>query len=188
MIVMLFNVPEWYPVIVGLVKLGIIPTPTATQSTSADLKYRIDLAKIDMAITDSENASKFDAIKSECPSLKHLMLIDGQRGGWLSYEQMLAEASPQLTGTKRTKSSDPRLLYFTCGTVAYPKITVHTQASYGIAHIITAKFWQDLKPDDLFWTISDMGWAKAAWSKLFGQWAIGPPYFYMMLGGNLMPQ
>jgi len=176
-ILMLRNVPEWYVVMVGMIKLGIIPIPTTTQCTSADLRYRIDLAKVDMAITDSRNAEKFDEIKSECPSLKHLMLIDGRREGWLNYEQMLTQASPQLTGVNRTKSNDPMLLYFTSGTVAYPKMVVHTQASYGIAHIVTAKFWQDLKPDDLFWTISDMGWAKSAWSKLFGQWAIGSALF-----------
>lgn len=176
-IVMLRNIPEWYVVMVGMIKLGVIPIPTTTQCTSGDLKYRINRAKADMVITDSANAGKFDDIKSECPSLKHLMLTDGQREGWLNYEQMLTEASPELTGVKRTRSSDPMLLYFTSGTVAYPKMVVHTQASYGIAHIITAKFWQDLKPDDLFWTISDMGWAKAAWSKLFGQWTIGTCLF-----------
>jgi len=176
-IVMLRNIPEWYVVMVGMIKLGVIPIPTTTQCTSGDLKYRINRAKADMVITDSANAGKFDDIKSECPSLKHLMLTDGQREGWLNYEQMLTEASPELTGVKRTRSSDPILLYFTSGTVAYPKMVVHTQASYGIAHIITAKFWQDLKPDDLFWTISDMGWAKAAWSKLFGQWTIGACLF-----------
>lgn len=176
-IVMLGNIPEWYVVMVGLIKLGVIPIPTATQCTSADLRYRIDLAKVDMAITDSKNASKFDATKSECPSLKHLIVIDEQREGWLNYEQMLTQASPQLTGVKRTRSSDPMLLYFTSGTVAYPKMVVHTQASYGIGHIVTAKFWQDLKPDDVFWTISDMGWAKAAWSKFFGQWTIGSALF-----------
>jgi len=176
-IVMLRNIPEWYVVMVGMIKLGVIPIPTTTQCTSGDLKYRINRAKADMVITDSANAGKFDDIKSECPSLKHLMLTDGQREGWLNYEQMLTKASPELTGVKRTRSSDPMLLYFTSGTVAYPKMVVHTQASYGIAHIITAKFWQDLKPDDLFWTISDMGWAKAAWSKLFGQWTIGTCLF-----------
>ena len=176
-IVMLPNVPEWYVAMVGMIKLGVIPIPTTTQCTSEDLKYRINRAQIKLVVTDGANASKFDEIKLECPTLKHLILTDTQLEGWLSYQRGLGEASANLTGVRRTKSSDPMLLYFTSGTVGYPKMVLHTQASYGIGHLVTAKFWQDLKPDDLFWTISDMGWAKAAWSKLFGQWAIGSCLF-----------
>ena len=36
-----------------------------------------------------------------------------------------------------------------------------------------ARFWLDLTPDDLHWTLSDTGWAKAAWGKLFGPWSMG---------------
>jgi acyl-coenzyme A synthetase/AMP-(fatty) acid ligase len=83
-----------------------------------------------------------------------------------------------------TRSDDPMLLYFTSGTVAYPKMVLHTQASAGIGHQITARFWQDLKPTDLHWTVSDFGWAKAAWGKLFGQWAVGAAVFLWDLRGK----
>ncbi len=176
-LIMLSNVPEWYVAMVGMTKLGIIPIPTTTQCTSGDLKYRLNRAQVKLVVTDGVNAAKFDEIKTECPTLKHRLLTNAQLEGWLSYQEALGAASPDLTGVGRTKSSDPMLLYFTSGTVGYPKMVLHTQASYGIGHLITAKFWQDLKPDDLFWTISDMGWAKAAWSKLFGQWTIGTCLF-----------
>jgi acyl-coenzyme A synthetase/AMP-(fatty) acid ligase len=176
-LIMLSNVPEWYVAMVGMIKLGVIPIPTTTQCTSGDLKYRLNRAQVKLVVTDGANATKFDEIKTECPTLKHRILTNAQLEGWLSYQQALGAASPDLTGVGRTKSSDPMLLYFTSGTVGYPKMVLHTQASYGIGHLITAKFWQDLKPDDLFWTISDMGWAKAAWSKLFGQWTIGTCLF-----------
>jgi acetyl-CoA synthetase len=74
------------------------------------------------------------------------------------------------------------LLYFTSGTVAYPKMVQHTHASYGIGHTITARFWQDLKEGDVHWAISDTGWAKAGWSKLFGQWALGATVVQMDMG------
>jgi acyl-coenzyme A synthetase/AMP-(fatty) acid ligase len=56
-------------------------------------------------------------------------------------------------------------------------MVLHTQASYGIGHEITARFWMDLRPGDLHWTLSDTGWAKAAWGLLFGQLRLGAAVF-----------
>ena len=81
----------------------------------------------------------------------------------------MSQASAALDNVEPTRSDDPLLIYFTSGTVGYPKMVLHTQASYGLAHVITAKYWHDLKATDLQWTLSDTGWAKAAYGKLFGQ-------------------
>jgi acetyl-CoA synthetase len=68
-----------------------------------------------------------------------------------------------------TAKDDPLLLFFTSGTVSYPKMVLHTQG-YGLGHVVTARFWHDLRPGDRHWTVTDTGWAKAAWGGLFGQW------------------
>lgn len=186
---MLPRIPEWYVTMVGMIKLGVIPMPATTQCTSKDIEYRINTSKSDMVITDIENAFKVDEIKGRCKYLKNLMVIGGEhKGDWLSYEAELANAADSIVDVERTKSEDPMLLYFTSGTVANPKMVIHTQASFGIAHLITAKFWQDLKPTDLHWTISDMGWSKAAWGKIFGQWTIGAAVFLYNASSKFDPR
>ena len=82
-------------------------------------------------------------------------------------------ARPPSTASSPLAATIPLLIYFTSGTVGYPKMVLHTQASCAIGHTLTAKYWHDLKPTDLHWTLSDTGWAKAAYGKLFGQWALG---------------
>ena len=67
-------------------------------------------------------------------------------------------------------------------------MTVHTNASYGIGHIITGKFWLDLKPGDLHWNLSDTGWAKAAWSSIFGPWNMGAAVFVQHSVGKFGPK
>ena len=186
---MLPRIPEWYVTMVGMIKLGVIPMPATTQCTSKDIEYRINTSKSDMVITDIENVTKVDEIKGRCKYLKNLMVIGGEhKNGWLSYESELANATESVVDVERTKSEDPMLLYFTSGTVANPKMVIHTQASFGIAHLITAKFWQDLKPTDLHWTISDMGWSKAAWGKIFGQWTIGAAVFLYNASSKFDPR
>lgn len=185
---MLPPIPEWYVAIIGMIKLGVIPMPATTQCTSKDIEYRINQSESIMILTDGSSASKVEGIGGKCKSLKHVMLVRGQQaGGWLSYESEMAKISDGKTPVEKTRSDDPMLLYFTSGTVSYPKMVIHTQASYGIGHLITAKYWQDLKPADLHWTISDMGWSKAAWSRLFGQWTIGSTLFLHDTQGKFDP-
>ena len=171
--IMLPRIPEWYVAMVGMIKLGAVPMPATPLCTPRDIEYRISASEAIMVITDVENAPKVDEVAGDCPSLKHLLAVGGERRGWISYEQTMQDASPYLDDVEHTRSDDPLLIYFTSGTVGYPKMVLHTQASYGLGHVIGAKFWHDLKPTDLQWTISDTGWAKTAYGKLFGQWTQG---------------
>ena len=171
--IMLPRIPDWYVAMLGLFKLGALPMPGTTLLTPKDIEYRINRSEAVMAVTDPENAAKVEAAAAGCPTLKHLVLAGGEQRGWVSFDSMRDDASTVLEGVEPTRSDDPLLIYFTSGTVGYPKMVLHTQASYGIGHTLTAKYWQDLKSTDLHWTLSETGWAKAAYGKLFGQWTIG---------------
>ncbi len=176
--VMLPRGPEWYEVLLGCIKLGAVPMPGTQLLTSRDIAYRIGRAEAVAAVTDGEGAPKVEEARAKCPSLRTLVAIGDRPGGdWLSWSEGVERASGAAPGPEPTRADDPMLVYFTSGTTGYPKMVLHTQASYGIGHDVTARFWQDLHPGDLHWTFSDTGWAKAAWGKLFGQWRAGAAVF-----------
>jgi acyl-coenzyme A synthetase/AMP-(fatty) acid ligase len=186
--VMLPRIPEWYDVVLGCIKLGAVPMPGTTLLTDRDIAYRMDRASSRVAVTDPEGTAKVEGAAGHMGvELTRICVRADGAGpgeGWASWEEGLAAASDQPPEVEPTRSDDPLLVYFTSGTVAYPKMVLHTQASLGIGHQITARFWQDLKPTDLHWTLSDFGWAKAAWGKLFGQWAVGAANFLWDLRGK----
>jgi acyl-coenzyme A synthetase/AMP-(fatty) acid ligase len=189
--VMLPRIPEWYDVVLGCIKLGAVPVPGTTLLTARDIAYRLERAGATAAVTDAEGVSKVDVAAEPLglEPLERLWVGDPEAGdavpqGWSSWASGLEEASERPPDVEPTRADDPLLIYFTSGTVAYPKMVLHTQASLGIGHQITARFWQDLKPSDLHWTLSDFGWAKAAWGKLFGQWALGAANFLWDLRGK----
>ena len=170
---MLPRIPQWYMAVLGMIKMGVLPMPATTMCTPKDIEYRINTAEANLAITDTDGIGRVEEAAGNCPSLKTLMLVGDEKKGWSSYDQAMVEASLYLEEVQPTKSDDPMLIYFTSGTVGNPKMVLHTQASYGLAHVVTAKYWHDLRHTDLQWTISDTGWAKAAYGKLFGQWKQG---------------
>jgi acyl-coenzyme A synthetase/AMP-(fatty) acid ligase len=175
--VMLPRIPEWYEVILGCIKLGALPMPGTTLLTGRDIAYRLERAGATTAVTDPDGAAKVDdAAERLGVSLERLCVGEPTPTGWASWAGGLEAATERPPEVEPTRSDDPLLIYFTSGTVA-TKMVLHTQASLGIGHQITARFWQDLKPTDLHWTLSDFGWAKAAWGKLFGQWALGAANF-----------
>lgn len=173
--VMIPRVVDWYAVLLGSFKLGVIPMPAPNILVAKDVEYRIREAEAVAAVVNHEHAGKIEEVRGNCPSLRHVVVQGGSCPGWASYEDLMEKASSKLSRqeVEPTRSDDILLIYFTSGTTKFPKMVPHTQASYGLGHIVTAKFWQDLKPTDLHWTLSDTGWAKAAWGKLFGQWHLG---------------
>ncbi len=175
--------PEWYVVILAMIKLGIIPIPTTTQSRPRDLLYRFNTSGAVGIIASADLAAVLEPVAGECKSLRHKFVVSHASApapaaaGWIDLAAAMATQPEEFDGWQRTRSDDPMLIYFTSGTVAYPKMVLHTQASYGIGHTLTARLWHDLKPTDIHWTLTDTGWAKAAWGCLFGQWTVGATVF-----------
>lgn len=175
-IVVMPRLIEWWVVNIACLRLGAVISPGTIQLTPKDLKYRFETSEATCVITDINNAPKVDEVRNECPTLKTFIVVGGKRDGWLSYADEVPKASSEFE-TENTKSDENAILYFTSGTTGYPKMTVHTHASYPIGHIVTGKFWLDLGPDDLHWNLSDTGWAKAAWSSFYGPWNCGAALF-----------
>lgn len=173
--VQLPRIADWYAVMLGCFKIGAVPCPGTTQLVSGDIEYRINAARAVAAVVSEEAVPKVEAIRDKCPTLTSCITTDTPHEGWIAFAD--ADGHPTEIEPADTRSSDPLLLFFTSGTTAHPKMVEHTHASLGIGHEATARYWHDLTPDDVHWTVSDFGWAKAGWGKLFGQWRVGATIF-----------
>ncbi len=161
----------WYAMI-ALNKLGAIAIPATNQLQEHDFEYRFKSAGISAIIctADGDTANQVDIAAKNCPELKHKMMVNGTKDGWRNFDEEYPLYSTHFDRTEDSPcGEDLMLMYFTSGTSGYPKIAAHNY-KYPLGHFHTAKYWHDVDPDGLHFTISDTGWAKAMWGKLYGQW------------------
>jgi acetyl-CoA synthetase len=168
--VMIPRVPEWHIIMLGCFKVGVVPMPAPKILQPKDIIYRIKISEAKGAIVYFDS---IDRLPDDI-NLDNKIVVGGKQKGWLSYEDLMNQSDTNLDMSKiePTLSTDPLVIYFTSGTTKFPKMVMHDQ-SYALGHYLTAKYWQDLKEDDIHWTLSDTGWGKAVWGKMFGQWIIG---------------
>ena len=164
----------WYT-IVALHKLGAVAIPATYMLTKHDIEYRVRAAGIKAIIcTDQTPVSK--AVEaSDIPEVKIRILVGEPREGWLDFDSGVEAASEELE-RRDTKATEPFLMYFTSGTSDNPKMVLHDH-TYSLGHILTAKHWHRVDPEGLHFTVSDTGWGKAVWGKLYGQWIMESAVF-----------
>ena len=161
----------WFAIL-GLHKLGAIAVPASNQLLEKDFTYRFAAGNI-KAIVCTADGNVSDAVEEaavKSPMLEHKILVGGSREGWHDFDEEYTMYSSHFARSEDTPcGSDPMLMFFTSGTSGYPKLAAHNY-KYPLGHFITAKYWHRVNPDGLHLTISDTGWAKALWGKLYGQW------------------
>lgn len=172
----------FWPIMVALNKLGAVAMPGTTQLTSKDLQYRLETSHARCAIVSPDAAEKIDA---QTTPVDIRIIVGGERTGWTTLDPFHL-TNERFSGYPTLKT-DPTLIYFTSGTTGYPKMVLHNQ-EYPAAHAITARYWLGLTGNDVHWNVSDTGWAKAAWSSLFGPWMAKSAVAVDTMEGKFHPQ
>jgi acetyl-CoA synthetase/medium-chain acyl-CoA synthetase len=175
-LVMLPRVPEWHVAVVGALKAGALVIPCSTLLRPKDLAFRAAHSGARLVLTSPDQAGTVDAARGELSGVRHFFLSDAagatRREGFEDWEAACAGQPAGPPPGPRSRASDPALVYYTSGTTGPPKAVLHAHA-WTFAQRYTALHWLGVRAEDRLWTTSDTGWAKAAYSVLFGPWSVG---------------
>ncbi len=157
--------------ILGLHKLGAVAIPATDQLRAHDIEYRFKAADVKAIIVADHGENAAHVEEADCSVPVDIKILVGEkRDGWHCFDEEFSMYSSHFYRDENTAcGDDPMLMFFTSGTTGYPKIAVHSH-KYPLGHYITAKYWHGVSSDGLHFTISDTGWGKALWGKLYGQW------------------
>ena len=170
----------WFSML-ALHKMGAIPIPATNQLQEHDFEYRFNAAGISAIVctADGDAAHQAEIAMEKCPQVTTRVMVNGTRDGWHDFNSEYKLFSGHYARTEDTPCGDDTMfMLFTSGTTGYPKIAEHSH-KYPLGHYVTAKYWHCVERDGLHLTISDTGWGKALWGKLYGQWlAEGAVFVY----------
>ena len=161
----------WFCMI-ALHKIGAIAIPATNQLKEHDFEYRFNAAGVNTLVctADGDTAEIAERAAEKCDCVKNLVLVNGSRDGWRSFDNEYKLFSGKFDREEGSSSGDETaLMFFTSGTTGNPKMAAHKH-TYALGHFVTAKYWHCCERDGLHLTISDTGWGKSLWGKLYGQW------------------
>ncbi len=157
---------------VALHKLGAVAIPATNQLKDHDFEYRFNAAGVSAIVctADGDTADIAQRAAERCPSVKTKILVGGTKDGWRDFNNEYCLFSSKFERTPDSScGNDTALMFFTSGTTGNPKMAAHKH-TYALGHFVTAKYWHCCQRDGLHLTISDTGWGKSLWGKLYGQW------------------
>ena len=173
---------EYWITAVGLMKLGVIIVPGTLQLTKKDIAYRANAASIKafVCVDDAYVIEQMELALPEAPCIESVFIVDNkEREGWVNFNAEIAkypDTFERPTDDQKTVGTDLMQIYFTSGTTGMPKMVCHNYF-HPLGHIVTAHYWQRVQENKLHMSVSDSGWAKFGWGKIYGQWICGATIF-----------
>lgn len=172
---------EYWICATALHKVGAVLIPGSLQLTKKDIVYRGNSAEVKaiICVNDDFVINQVEASEKEIPTLENKIVVGEPRDGWRFFEdeiKLFSDKFARPTGDQATNWNDIMLVYFTSGTTGMPKMVQHNFA-HPLGHIVTAKYWQMVQENKLHMSVSDSGWAKFGWGKIYGQWICGAIVF-----------
>ena len=159
----------WF-ILNALHRMGAIVVPVSNQLLAKDFNYRFKGAGITAVIASGDDniaQSIEEGIGDNPVNIK--IIVNGKRDSWRSFDEEFGRCAAEFPRNPEQKATDPMLMSFSSGTTGYPKIVTHSY-TYPIGHIVTARWWHNVVPNGVHLTISDTGWLKSLWGKIYGQW------------------
>ncbi|MEE0946277.1 MAG: AMP-binding protein [Acutalibacteraceae bacterium] len=157
---------------VALHKIGAVAIPATNQLKEHDFEYRFNAAGVNALVctADGDTAEIAQRAAKNCPTVENLIMVGSKLDGWHDFDNEYKLFSGKFERNADTGcGEDVALMFFTSGTTGNPKMAAHKH-TYALGHFVTAKYWHCCEREGLHLTISDTGWGKSLWGKLYGQW------------------
>jgi acyl-coenzyme A synthetase/AMP-(fatty) acid ligase len=166
LLVLVGKIPDWHPLLLAALKVGVIAIPCSDMLRARDLAFRARHSGARLLVAERGTEDEVEAMMGLLEEPPLVLFLDEA--------QARLEREADVAAAEDTASSDLAFILYTSGTTKDPKGVMHTQG-YCFAKRVQAERWLAAAEDDLVWCTAGTGWAKSIWNVLLGPWSAGAP-------------
>jgi fatty-acyl-CoA synthase len=133
-------------------QLGAVLVPINYRLTADDFAYIIDHSGARVVCAHSDYLDAVDSIRDQIPDVEQFVALEGSKTGWLNYEELLAQATPEFL-KPQIAESDLITINYTSGTTSRPKGVMITHRNAYI-NVVGTLVHVNVTPNDTYlWTL-----------------------------------
>ena len=133
-------------------QIGAVLVPINFRLIADDFRYLIQHSGATVVCASADYLSGIDGLRKDLPGVRHFVALDGARNGWLDYESLVAEGSPEFT-RPAIDERDLLTINYTSGTTSRPKGVMITHRNAWVNCVGMLAHWPMTPADAYLWTL-----------------------------------
>jgi len=122
----MLDVPQFYAVFYGAIKIGAVPIPVNTMLTTEDYEYFLNDSRARVMAISEPLLPLISHISGELPYLRDIIVISEKEGAILPFKQKYKHAPVEIK-TEYTTKDDVGCWLYSSGSTGSPKGAIHSQ-------------------------------------------------------------
>ena len=147
--ILLMNCLEWLPIYFGILKAGALAVPLNFRYTSAEIKYCLDLAEVDVLMFGPEFIGRIEEIADTISRNRLLFYVGEGCPSFAEHYDSLAVNCASAAPAIYLSEDDDAAIYFSSGTTGFPKAILHNHRSLSHSAAVEANHHGQTR-DDVF--------------------------------------
>jgi 4-hydroxybenzoate-CoA ligase len=171
-LILMLDVPQFYAIFWGAIKIGAVPIPVNTMLTSEDYEYYLNDSRARVLVVSDALISLVSDIKGDLHYLRDLIVISETQGAYIPFRQKYKRA-PMTIKTEFTTKDDVGFWLYSSGSTGSPKGAIHSQYDMVVASQGYGQNVLNLTEDDICFSAARLFFAYGLGNGMYIPMSVG---------------